>query len=76
MHPDRSYDELDPDAQVPMLPRSMPVMAMIALVPPLWHRLMDRRAIRVMERAQERAATPKPPRPRRPDEIHAAARAS
>lgn len=76
MHPDRSYDELDPDAQVPMLPRSIPVMAMIALVPPLWHRLMDRRAVRVMERAQERAATPKPPRPRRPEEIHAAARAS
>ena len=34
---------LDP-ARMPLLPRSMPVMAAIALVPPLWRRIMDRRA--------------------------------
>jgi len=34
---------LEPD-RMPMLPRSMPVMAVIALIPPLWRRVMDRRA--------------------------------
>ena len=28
----------------PMLPRSLPVMGTIALLPPLWRRIMDRRA--------------------------------
>jgi alkane 1-monooxygenase len=48
MHPDRPYDRLDPQANVPMLPWSLPVMAMLALIPPVWHRVMDRRAARVM----------------------------
>lgn len=32
--------------QVPMLPLSLPVMGAIALYPPLWHRMMDKRAAR------------------------------
>jgi alkane 1-monooxygenase len=43
--PARPYPglELDRDA-MPILPHSLPVMAVIALVPPAWFRLMDRRA--------------------------------
>jgi alkane 1-monooxygenase len=36
--------------QMPMLPHSLPVMAVLALVPPLWRRLMDKRALRWRER--------------------------
>jgi len=44
-HPARRYPalELHP-ALMPVLPRAMPVMALIALVPPLWRRVMDDRA--------------------------------
>jgi alkane 1-monooxygenase len=54
MHPDRPYDRLDPQADAPTLPLSMPVMAMIALVPSLWQRMMDKRALKVMEAAEAR----------------------
>ncbi len=41
-HPMTAYPGLDlPPA--PMLPRSLPVMACVALVPPLWRRVMDPR---------------------------------
>ncbi|WP_300442317.1 alkane 1-monooxygenase [uncultured Mameliella sp.] len=44
-HPARPYPGLDLDRErMPILPHSLPVMAVIALVPPLWRRLMDRRA--------------------------------
>lgn len=44
-HPARAFPglEIDRDA-MPVLPHSLPVMAVIALVPPLWRRIMDRRA--------------------------------
>ncbi|WP_425072883.1 alkane 1-monooxygenase [Sagittula sp. S175] len=43
-HPTRPYPGLDLDrAQMPILPHSLPVMAVIALVPPLWRRVMDHR---------------------------------
>lgn len=29
---------------MPVLPRAVPVMAVAALIPPLWRRMMDRRA--------------------------------
>ncbi|EPX78604.1 alkane 1-monooxygenase [Salipiger mucosus] len=46
-HPGRPYPGLDIDrAAMPILPQSLPVMAVLALVPPAWHRLMDRRAAR------------------------------
>lgn len=63
MHPDRSFDRLDPAADVPILPQSMPVMAMIAMIPPAWHRLMDRRALKVMEAAQARSRAQRQPTP-------------
>ncbi|WP_420325783.1 alkane 1-monooxygenase [Mameliella sp.] len=44
-HPARPYPGLDLDrGRMPILPHSLPVMAVIALVPPLWRRVMDRRA--------------------------------
>lgn len=44
-HPGRAYPELDlsPGGKAPLLPYSLPVMATIALVPPVWHRMMDPR---------------------------------
>jgi alkane 1-monooxygenase len=46
-HPSRAYLGLDLDRDtMPILPQSLPVMAAIALIPPLWHRLMDHRARR------------------------------
>jgi alkane 1-monooxygenase len=44
-HPARPYPELslNPVTETPHLPHSLPVMATIALIPPLWHRIMDRR---------------------------------
>lgn len=45
-HPARPYPELTiPDA-APMLPRPLPLMASIALVPPLWRKIMDPRVDR------------------------------
>ncbi|NKX44373.1 alkane 1-monooxygenase [Roseicyclus persicicus] len=66
LHPDRPYDRLDPQADVPTLPWSLPVMAVLATIPPVWHRMMDRRALRVMEAAQARLAEGGGIRPRHP----------
>lgn len=67
MHPDRPYDRLDPEARVPTLPYSMPIMAVIALFPALWFRIMDRRALKVMVAAEDArsAQAAAPPAPRR-----------
>jgi alkane 1-monooxygenase len=47
MRPARPFPALElDDRQMPTLPHSLPVMAVIALVPPLWRRVMDRRARR------------------------------
>ncbi|ETX27576.1 alkane 1-monooxygenase [Roseivivax isoporae] len=44
-HPGRPYPGLRLDRdRMPILPHALPVMATAALVPPLWRRLMDRRA--------------------------------
>lgn len=44
LHPGRAYPALRLDrGTTPMLPRSLPLMAALALVPPLWRRVMDRR---------------------------------
>lgn len=40
------FPALDLPAQSPTLPRSLPVMAVIALCPPLWRKIMDHRARR------------------------------
>lgn len=63
MHPDRHYEHLDPQANVPTLPYSMPIMAMIATIPPVWSRIMNKRALKVMEAAQKAAVSP----PRAPE---------
>ncbi|MBY6162178.1 alkane 1-monooxygenase [Mameliella alba] len=50
-HPARPYPGLDLNRQtMPILPYSLPVMAVIALIPPLWRRVMDRRARRWRDR--------------------------
>ncbi len=56
MHPDIPYDALTIPDGAPILPYSMPIMAVIATMPRHWHRIMDKRAEKVMERA--RAALP------------------
>ncbi|MEO0862982.1 MAG: alkane 1-monooxygenase [Pseudomonadota bacterium] len=52
MHPARPFPALALDAaRMPMLPHSLPVMAVLALVPPLWRRVMDPRVARWRERS-------------------------
>ncbi|WP_238366949.1 alkane 1-monooxygenase [Mesobacterium pallidum] len=47
IRPGRGFEELEIDAAtMPILPHSLPVMATIATIPPLWRRVMDRRAAR------------------------------
>lgn len=43
-HPARPYPALRLDDDMPMLPRSLPVMACVALYPRLWRSVMDPRA--------------------------------
>ncbi len=52
LRPARAFPALEiaPDT-MPMLPRSLPVMGVIALVPPIWRRVMDARVARWQERA-------------------------
>lgn len=47
LHPTRTYTELEisEDGRAPLLPYSLPVMATLALVPTVWHRIMDRRLV-------------------------------
>lgn len=60
-HPTRPYPGLDIDrATMPILPHSLPVMAAIALVPPLWRRVMDRRADRWSGDTPDRTAAHRP----------------
>lgn len=43
IHPGRPYPELELDTtQMPTLPHSLPTMALIAVIPPLWRHVMDR----------------------------------
>ncbi|MEY1554882.1 alkane 1-monooxygenase [Yoonia sp. R2331] len=45
-HPGRAFPALTLPANGPTLPRAIPVMATVALVPPLWRRVMDPRVAR------------------------------
>lgn len=49
-HPSRNYPSLrlNPENPRPMLPYSLPVMGAIAMVPPLWKRMMDKRVAKMM----------------------------
>jgi alkane 1-monooxygenase len=49
-HPARPYPMLDMPEGAPRLPYSLPVMGAIAMIPPLWFRLMDKRLARVRAR--------------------------
>jgi len=51
MHPDTPYDALVIPGNAPILPWSMPVMAVLATMPRRWRRVMDRRAAKAMEQA-------------------------
>ncbi|WP_417587702.1 alkane 1-monooxygenase [Pararhodobacter oceanensis] len=42
-HPARPYPQLRLPADAPLLPAPLPAMAVLALVPPLWRRVMDPR---------------------------------
>ena len=57
-HPSRPYPALALAAPgaVPTLPRSLPAMACLALVPPLWRRVMDPRAAQWQPQALRTAA--------------------
>ncbi|WP_370400941.1 alkane 1-monooxygenase [Sulfitobacter sp. JB4-11] len=47
MRPATAFPALALDARtMPMLPHSLPVMAVVALIPPLWRRVMDQRVAR------------------------------
>lgn len=63
LHPDRPYDRLHSDTEGPRLPWSLPIMAALATIPPVWHRMMDRRALKVMEAAEARHAAGQVGRP-------------
>ncbi len=56
-HPSRKYPalRLPPETTAPTLPYGLPVMACIALIPPLWRRLMDPRAARWRQDAADNA---------------------
>lgn len=49
-HPARPYPALVLEENYPTLPRSLPVMGFVALYPPRWRRLMDRRAAEITGR--------------------------
>ena len=51
-HPGRIYPALRLTRDMPMLPYSLPAMGVIALLPPLWFKMMDRRVERVLSMAQ------------------------
>jgi alkane 1-monooxygenase len=58
VNPARDYPSLRlTPGEMPILPHSLPVMAVIALVPPLWRRLMDKRARRWRDAAHEPVET-------------------
>ncbi|MEX3315911.1 alkane 1-monooxygenase [Sulfitobacter sp. PS-8MA] len=46
LRPARAFPALEVTDTMPKLPYSLPIMAAIALLPPLWHRVMDRRVDR------------------------------
>jgi len=47
MKPGKAFPELTiTPKDMPMLPQSLPVMAVLALFPPLWRKVMDKRALR------------------------------
>jgi len=57
--PATSFPRLELDEEtMPILPHSLPVMAVLALVPPLWRRIMDKRVDRWAGAATQGRITP------------------
>lgn len=52
-HPSRPYPGLRLPGDAPMLPRGLPLMGALALIPPLWFRVMDRRLARLASRESD-----------------------
>lgn len=52
-NPSSPYPALRLPTDLPMLPLSLPAMGIVAMIPPLWRRMMDRRVDRVLARADE-----------------------
>ena len=57
-NPARPYPALRLPEEMPVLPYSLPAMGMVALWPPLWFRLMDRRVDAALARARAATALP------------------
>ena len=58
-NPARPYPALRLTDDMPMLPYSLPAMGIIALIPPLWFRMMDKRVARVQaDQPQSHALQP------------------
>ncbi|SFI54002.1 alkane 1-monooxygenase [Celeribacter neptunius] len=51
-HPMKPYVALELTEEMPQLPRSLPAMATLALIPPLWRRVMDKRVERLLAAQQ------------------------
>ncbi|APX11090.1 alkane 1-monooxygenase [Tateyamaria omphalii] len=59
--PGTAFPQLDLDAdRMPMLPHSLPVMAVLALIPPLWRRIMDTRVDRWADAPPQGELMPEP----------------
>lgn len=52
-HPARPYPQLELPAGAPLLPAPLPAMAVLALVPPLWRRVMDPRLEQTLRGASQ-----------------------
>jgi alkane 1-monooxygenase len=52
-HPSRPYPMLEMQDGAPRLPFSLPVMGMIAMIPPFWFRMMDPRLRRLREKRRQ-----------------------
>jgi alkane 1-monooxygenase len=57
-HPGRPYPALRLPPEAPLLPRSLPMMANIALIPPLWRRMMHPRLDRLAARSRQSEGAP------------------
>lgn len=55
-HPGRVYPALRLTDDMPRLPYSLPAMGIVALIPPLWFKLMDKRVDRVLAQIETKAA--------------------
>lgn len=60
MKPGKSYSELSVDSHtMPMLPHALPVMAVIALVPPLWRKVMNKRVRKLHPETAQQTRAPR-----------------